>query len=73
MKDYPKPESGKFLASLVMLFLSFAVQAQDYEGYIGGHFMLVNAMDSEKGYCLDLEGHARHINFEAPVIVHACK
>lgn len=58
---------------IVIGLLSFSLHAQDYDGYIGGHFMLVNAMDSKKGYCLDLGGHAQHIDFDANVIAHTCK
>ena len=49
------------------------LQAQDYEGYIGGNFMLKVAMDASKGYCLDLEGYGFITDTSAPAIVHSCK
>ena len=47
--------------------------AQDYEGYIGGNFMLKAPMDAAKRYCLDLEGYAFITDTSAPAIVHSCK
>ena len=63
----------KLFLIVVVLSPIGALQAQDYEGYIGGNFMLRNAIDSPRGYCLDLEGYAFTTDTSAPVIVHSCK
>ena len=59
---------------VVMLFISIsfgaALQAQEF---IGGNFMLKDALDASKRYCLDLEGYAFTTDTSAPVIVHSCK
>ena len=47
-----------------------AVQAQEF---MGGNFMLTDALDAPKRYCLDLEGYAHTTDTGAPVIVHSCK
>lgn len=61
------------LSSLAILAGVSQVRAQDYEGFIGGNFMLVEAIDAPRGYCLDLEGYAFTTDTSAPVIVHSCK
>jgi len=40
---------------------------------MGGNFMLKDALDASKRYCLDLEGYAFTTDTSAPVIVHSCK
>jgi cytochrome c553 len=40
---------------------------------MGGNFMLTDALDAPKRYCLDLEGYAYITDLDAPVIVHSCK
>jgi cytochrome c553 len=40
---------------------------------MGGNFMLKDALDAPKRYCLDLEGYAFTTDTSAPVIVHSCK
>ncbi len=47
-----------------------ALQSQEF---MGGNFMLTNALDAPKRYCLDLEGYAFITDLSAPVIVHSCK
>ncbi len=47
-----------------------ALQAQEF---MGGNFMLKDALDAPKRYCLDLEGYAFTTDTSAPVIVHSCK
>ena len=48
-------------------------QARDYDEWFGGNLMLVDLIDAEKGYCLDLEGYASITDTSRPVIVHSCK
>jgi cytochrome c553 len=43
------------------------------EEFMGGNFMLKDALDAPKRYCLDLEGYAFTTDTSAPVIVHSCK
>ncbi|MFP6828817.1 MAG: c-type cytochrome, partial [Gammaproteobacteria bacterium] len=50
--------------------LGAALHAQDF---MGGNFMLTDALDAPKRYCLDLEGYAYITDLDAPVIVHSCK
>ena len=58
-------------ATLVALIsIGAGPHAQDY---MGGNFMLVDALDAPKRYCLDLEGYAYITDLDAPVIVHSCK
>jgi cytochrome c553 len=52
------------------VFLGSALHAQEF---MGGNFMLKDALDAPKRYCLDLEGYAFTTDTSAPVIVHSCK
>jgi cytochrome c oxidase subunit 2 len=56
--------------SAALMFLGSASQAQEF---FGGNFMLKDALDAPKRYCLDLEGYAFTTDTSAPVIVHSCK
>ena len=64
-----------YKVAMLAAIISFgsAIQARDYEGYIGWNFMLKDSIDAAKGYCLDLEGYAYITDTSAPVIVHSCK
>lgn len=53
-----------------LMSLGSAPQAQEFPG---GNFMLTDALDAPKRYCLDLEGYAFITDLDAPVIVHSCK
>ena len=61
-----------FKAVMLVAAIAFgtALQAQEF---MGGNFMLKDALDAPKRYCLDLEGYAFTTNTSAPVIVHSCK
>jgi len=53
-------------------FISIGASSHAQE-FMGGNFMLKDAMDAPKRYCLDLEGYAFTTDTSAPVIVHSCK
>ncbi|MFL2545852.1 MAG: c-type cytochrome [Candidatus Rariloculaceae bacterium] len=57
-------------AFIALVTFSFVPQAQEFRG---GNFMLTDALDAPKRYCLDLEGYAYITDLDAPVIVHSCK
>ena len=58
----------------MLLVATIAIDASAQEGgFIGGNFMLKDALDAAKRYCLDLEGYAYTTDTGAPVIVHSCK
>ena len=61
-----------FKAVMLVASISFgsALQAQEFMGW---NFMLTDALDAPKRYCLDLEGYAFITDLDAPVIVHSCK
>ena len=63
---------GILRALMLVACISFgsAPRAQDF---MGGNFMLTDALDAPKRYCLDLEGYAYITDVTAPVIVHSCK
>ena len=67
----------KLLVGLTALLPFFSInalaQAQDYDEWFGGNFMLTDLIDAPRGYCLDLEGYASTTDLSAPVIVHSCK
>jgi hypothetical protein len=60
----------KTLTLSALLLSGPVVLAQDF---FGGNFMLKDALDAPKRYCLDLEGYAFTTDTSAPVIVHSCK
>jgi cytochrome c553 len=60
----------KAVMLLTSLSLGTALQAQEF---MGGNFMLKDALDAPKRYCLDLLGYAYTTDTSAPVIVHSCK
>ncbi len=41
---------------VAIISLGATIQAQDYEGYIGGNFMLKAPMDAPKRYCTGMRG-----------------
>jgi cytochrome c oxidase subunit 2 len=51
----------------------FLVSSSHAQEFFGGNFMLRDALDAPKRYCLDLEGYAFTTDTSAPVIVHSCK
>jgi len=61
---------AKVVVLAALMSLGPVVQAQDF---FGGNFMLKDALDAPKRYCLDLEGYAFTTDTSAPVIVHSCK
>ena len=60
----------KVATPALFICLGAAPQAQEYMGW---NFMLTDALDAPKRYCLDLEGYAYITDTTAPVIVHSCK
>jgi cytochrome c553 len=60
----------RFVVLVATISLSALSHAQEF---MGGNFMLKDALDAPKRYCLDLEGYAFTTNTSAPVIVHSCK
>ena len=61
-----------FKVVLLVAFVSLGSPLQAQE-FMGGNFMLKDALDAPKRYCLDLEGYAFTTDTSAPVIVHSCK
>ncbi len=60
----------KVVILVAFMTLGSALHAQEF---MGGNFMLKDALDAPKRYCLDLEGYAFTTDTSAPVIVHSCK
>ena len=58
---------------LLLTFALIGLASHAQEDFAGGNFMLVDALDAPKRYCLDLEGYAYITDLDAPVIVHSCK
>lgn len=63
----------KLTALLCFFSIDLQAQAQDFDEWFGGNFMLTDLIDAPRGYCLDLEGYASTTDTSAPVIVHSCK
>ena len=62
-----------FSAATLLAIASPGLAPHAQEGFAGGNFMLLDALDAPKRYCLDLEGYAYITDVNAPVIVHSCK
>ena len=60
----------RFVVLVASISLGALSHAQEF---MGGNFMLKDALDASKRYCLDLEGYAFTTDTSAPVIVHSCK
>ena len=60
----------KMVMPIALVSLGAGLHAQEFTG---GNFMLTDALDAPKRYCLDLEGYAFITDLDAPVIVHSCK
>ena len=60
----------KAVTLVSFICLGTILHAQDFMGW---NFMLADALDAPKRYCLDLEGYAYITDLDAPVIVHSCK
>lgn len=65
-----RPKTWSAASLVVVVLTGSSLQAQDF---FGGNFMLQDALDAPKRYCLDLEGYAFTTDTSAPVIVHSCK
>lgn len=62
-----------FFALLLAGCSAIVVSTSPAQEFMGGNFMLQDALDAPKRYCLDLEGYAYITDLDAPVIVHSCK
>jgi len=65
-----KSTNFRFAVLVASISLGALSHAQEF---MGGNFMLKDALDASKRYCLDLEGYAFTTDTSAPVIVHSCK
>jgi len=59
--------------AVVLAAFTFSGSALQAQEFMGGNFMLTDALDAPKRYCLDLEGYGFITDTSAPVIVHSCK
>ena len=62
--------NAKHLISVLLIFLSQSLFAQEREG---DFIRLVDALDEPEFYCLDLAGWGDHLQLDDPMQTHTCK
>lgn len=68
-KPYPVLPLG--LISLLSLLFTGPVSADWKE--TGSHLKLVDLLDREDGYCIDVAGSGEYVRFDLPLLTHNCK
>jgi hypothetical protein len=66
---------NQLLAVLILLSASAAVTIQAEEDWRkdGQHLRLINLLDREDGYCIDVLGVGNRVMLDMPLITHNCK